>query len=218
MSFKVLIITTDEDIKNRIHQLWPEINIVSISGMPLNGDQAYSHVGYVRLTNFRAHVLLELLLINQEIFLFEVDALWIKNPVPVLSKVVGYDILANPVSERPGLTAIGFLYMFPTKATISTWKELNKKLYELDKKIKSLPPGKLISEGDNDQIYLSGLVNKRIDGLTKKVLPLSEYSDGKWYNMPETKRNISDPYVINNNWIIGNDKKISRAKEWDIGF
>ena len=88
----------------------------------------------------------------------------------------------------------------------------------MDKKIKSLPRGKLISEGDNDQIYLSGLVNKRIDGLTKKVLPLSEYSDGKWYNMPETKRNISDPYVINNNWIIGNDKKISRAKEWGHWF
>lgn len=186
--------------------------------MHLDGDQSYSHAGYVRLTNFRAHVLLELLLHQREIFLFEVDALWVKNPVPVMSGIKGYDILGNPVSERPGLTAIGFLYLHPTTATILTWRELNRKLYQLDKKIKELPTGELISEGDNDQIYLSGIINKRLGGLKKKELPLGEYADGKWYNMPEDKRKISHPYVINNNWVIGNNKKTSRAKEWGHWF
>lgn len=215
---QVLIISTDLDTKDTIKKQWPDINVVAISGMPLNGDQSYSHAGYVRLTNFRAHVLLELLLINQEVFLFEVDALWIKNPVPVLSSTKNADILANPVSERPGLTAIGFLYLFPTNPTILTWKELNRRLYELDKKIKSMPAGKLISEGDNDQIYVSGIINKRLGGLQKKELPLADYPDGKWYVMSEAKRKASRPYVINNNWVIGNKNKILRAKMWGHWF
>lgn len=215
---KVLIISTDNDTKETIKRFWPKVNVVSISGMNLSGDQSYSHVGYVRLTNFRAHVLLELLLHKHEVFLFEVDALWVKNPEPVMSKEAGYDILTNPVAQRPGLTAIGFIYLFPTNATIMTWQELNRRLYELDKKIKSLPPGKLISEGDNDQIYLSGIINKRLGGLTKKMLPLEKYPDGKWYEMTEEKRKKSSPYVINNNWVIGNNKKTSRAKEWGHWF
>ena len=186
--------------------------------MPLKGDQSYSHAGYVKLTNFREHVILELLLAKQTVFQFEVDALWVRNPVPALSKYSGYDMLANPVSERPKLTAIGFLYLFPTEATIATWKELNKKLYELDEKIKALAPGIMIPEGDNDQIYLSNVINKRLKGLKKGVLPLSDFADGKWYTMPESKRKNSNPYVINNNWVIGNAKKISRAKEWGHWF
>lgn len=214
----MLIISTDTQTRDTIKSFWPNVNVVSISGMSLSGDQSYSHAGYVRLTNFRAHVLLELLIHKHEVFLFEVDAVWIKNPEPVMFKTTGYDILVNPVADRPGTIAIGFIYLFPTEATIMTWQELNRKLYDLDKKIKTLPPGQLISEGDNDQIYLSRIINKRLGGLTMKLLPLDEYPDGKWYNLKDSLRKKSHPYVINNNWIIGNKRKISRAKKWGHWF
>lgn len=215
---RVLIITTDQESKDALNKLWPDIRVVAIAGMPLKGDQVYSHAGYVRLMIRRTQILLEMLQNNIEIFLFEVDCLWLRNPVPDLSRVVNYDILVNPVSERPGIIAGGFLYMFPTDATKSLWNELNNKLLQLDAKIKSLPAASGISEGENDQMYISGLVSKKFAGVKAKTLPLEEYADGKWYTFPEKKRQALNPYVINNNWALGNQNKISRAKEWNHWF
>ena len=216
---QVLLITTDTESKDKLNKLWPNVKVVSIrSEKSTSGDQVYSHAGYVRLMIRRTQILLALLQNNIEIFLFEVDCLWIRNPVPVLSKNVNYDILVNPVSNRPGIIAGGFIYMFPTKPTKIIWNELNNRLLQLEKKIKSLPPGRSISEGENDQMYLSGLVAKKIGGVKPKVLPLEEYADGKWYSWTIQKRKSSNPYVINNNWALGNKNKISRAKEWGHWF
>lgn len=216
---QVLLITTDTESKEKLNKLWPNVKVVAIrSETSSSGDQVYSHAGYVRLMIRRTQILLALLQNNIEIFLFEVDCLWVRNPVPVLSKNVNYDILVNPVSNRPRIIAGGFIYMFPTQPTKLLWNELNNKLLQLEKKIKSLPPGRPISEGENDQIYLSGLVAKKFGGVKPKVLPLEEYADGKWYSWTKEKRKSSNPYVINNNWALGNKNKISRAKEWGHWF
>ncbi|XP_071179339.1 uncharacterized protein [Mytilus edulis] len=215
---QVLLITTDSESKDHLNTLWPDVKVVAISGMSSKGDQTYSHAGYVRLMIRRTQILLKMLQNNIEIFLFEVDCLWIKNPVPTLAKNIGFDILVNPVSNRPGIVAGGFIYMFPTRATKYLWNELNNKLTKLEQRIRNLPPGRGISEGENDQIYLSDLVKRRVDGLKCKTLPLTEFSDGKWYSFPNKTRTASDPYVVNNNWVNGNQNKISRAKAWGHWF
>ncbi|CAG2246998.1 unnamed protein product [Mytilus edulis] len=216
---QVLFITTDEESKDQLNKLWPKINVVAISGMSaVSTDQSYSHAGYIRLLIRRTQILLDILQNNIPIFLFEVDCLWIRNPVPSLVKNEGYDILVNPVSNRPGVVAGGFIYMFPTNATKFLWTELNAKLLTLEKKISNLSPEKGIPESENDQMYLSDLVKRRVSGLKPKYLPLDQYADGKWYSFPENTRATLDPYVINNNWVIGNKNKISRAKSWGHWF
>ncbi|XP_052082158.1 uncharacterized protein LOC127719858 [Mytilus californianus] len=216
---QVLFITTDTESKDQLNKLWPNIRVVAISGMSaVTNDQAYSHAGYIRLMIRRTQILLDILQNNIPIFLFEVDCLWIKNPVPSLVKNEGYDILVNPVSNRPGVIAGGFIYMFPTHATKVLWAELNAKLLTLEKKISNLSPEMGIPESQNDQMYLSDLVKKRVSGLKPKYLPLDEYADGKWYSFPEKIRATLDPYVINNNWVIGNKNKILRAKSWGHWF
>ncbi|CAG2205767.1 unnamed protein product [Mytilus edulis] len=215
---QVLILTTDMETRNKIQNLWSDVKVVAVSGKSFKGEQEYSHAGYIRLLNFRSHIVLKLLLDNVELLLFEVDAVWFHNPIPLLSKEKGYDILVSHVSSRPNLVAGGFIYMFPTIRTKELWKMLDDRLSSLDNKISSMPSNKTISEEQNDQVYLSGLVRKRLRGIRPKYLSLELFADGKWYNLPEIKRNNSQPIIVNNNWLIGTSIKISNAKKWGHWF
>lgn len=215
---QVLIISSDEKSTEKLKLDWPEISVVYLKGLSSNGDQVYSHAGYVRLMIKRTEALLKLLENNIEMFLFEVDCLWLRNPMTYLQSHKGFDLLVNPVSERPGIVAGGFLFMYPTKATKSIWKALTTQLLKLETQIKALPPGRAISEGQNDQIFLSNLISRKHANIKTKSLPLTEFADGKWYTFPESKRNQLKPYVINNNWALGNKEKFTRAKKWGHWF
>lgn len=157
----VLIITTDTVSKDKLKRDWPEIHVVAMDIGNVGGDQVYSHVGYVQIMVRRTEMLLSILMADVELFLFEVDCLWLANPVPELQKMNEYDVLVNPVAQRTGVYAGGFLYLFKTDKAKALWKELTSQMQALGQKIKSLPKDQYISEGDNDQIYFSGLINKK---------------------------------------------------------
>lgn len=216
---QVLFITTDTVSRDKLHKDWPEVSAITLPSLSLSGDQVYSHAGYVRLMVRRTEALLAILNADVEIFLFEVDCLWIRNPIPTLKKTSKqFDVLVTPVSDRPGIIAGGFLFMRPTMAMKNTWHALTDKLHNLDSRLKKLPPNKAISEGENDQQFLSALIMSKYKGLRYKMLTLQVYADGKWYSYPETKRNKLDPDIINNNWALGNKAKIDRAKQWHHWF
>lgn len=217
---QVLFITTDNVSRDKLQKDWPEVSAVTLSGLShSSGDQVYSHAGYVILMIRRTEALLAMLNANIEMFLFEVDCLWIRNPLPILKNTsTNFDLLVTPVSDRTVVIAGGFLYMRPTKNLKATWQVLTDQLNGLGKRLTKLKPGKYISEADNDQEYLSRLVMKKHGGLTCKILSLEVYPDGKWYSYPESKRKKLDPDIINNNWALGNKAKIDRAKKWHHWF
>ena len=157
----VLIITTDKSSRDKLTKDWPEIHVVAMDMENAGGDQVYSHVGYVQIMIRRTEMLLDIVNADVEIFLFEVDCLWLTNPVPDLQKMNEFDVLVNPVAERPGVYAGGFLYLFTTEKAKSLWKELTNQMHALGERIKTLPKDKYISEADNDQIYFSGLITKK---------------------------------------------------------
>ena len=64
----------------------------------------------------------------------------------------------------------------------------------------------------------SAYVFFRYNDIRVKELPLSTYADGKWYSLPEDKRLASRPLIVNNNWVLGNQKKIERAKQYGHWF
>ena len=157
----VLIITTDQKSKDDLKRDWPEIHVVAMDMGGASGDQVYSHVGYVQIMIRRTEMLLLIVMADVELFLFEVDCLWLTNPVPELQKMNDYDVLVNPVAQRTGVYAGGFLYLFRTDKAKALWKELTNQMQALGERIKSLPKDKYISEGDNDQIYFSALINQK---------------------------------------------------------
>ncbi|KAK3083608.1 hypothetical protein FSP39_000215 [Pinctada imbricata] len=216
---KVLIIASDEETEKDLKKKRPEIETVSISGFKINGPQRYTRAGYVRIGIKRTEVLNWILQDNIGIFLFEFDCLWVKNPVPEMIKYVDHDLVITPVAERPGMVAIGFYYMAPTDRMKKLWQELTRRLLLLDARLQKLSPGTVISEGDNDQLYLTALLNKKYANVRVKLLSLKEYPDGKWYELPAAKRrDISKIYILNNNWVEGNQNKIKRAEKWGHWF
>ncbi|KAL4223175.1 hypothetical protein ACF0H5_016647 [Mactra antiquata] len=215
----VLIITTDKVSKDNLTRDWPEISVVSMDWSTSHGDQTYSQVGYVKIMVKRTEMLLSMLMADIEIFLFEVDCLWLANPIPEFQKIEGYDILVNPVAGTgEKVYAGGFLYLFKTDKAKKLWKKVTEDMIALGEKISSKSDKTAVSEADNDQQYLSRLLNQKYADIKMKLLPLDVYADGQWYKLPEDKRNQSHPIVINNNWVVGNKAKIERAKKWKHWF
>lgn len=214
----VLIITTDKISKDNLTRDWPEISVVAMDLPNSGGDQAYSHVGYVKIMIKRTEMLLSIVMADVEMFLFEVDCLWFDNPVPQFHNLTGYDILVNPVSGRETVYAGGFLYLYATDKAKALWKKLTEQMINLGVKISKFADTKYISESDNDQQYLSALITSRYGGITIKELSLTDYPDGKWYELTEDDKKKTRPYVVNNNWVIGNKNKIERAKKFKHWF
>ncbi|KAK3085471.1 hypothetical protein FSP39_003923 [Pinctada imbricata] len=214
----VLFLTTDEQTDNMLKKYWPGVKSVVLQGIDSKGNETYSQVGYVKLMVKRTEALMSILEENVPIFLFEVDCLWLKNPVPFLLTHQNFDIVSTKVSNRDSVIAGGFLYLSPNESTKRLWKELTRRMIALYNKIRALPPMKLISEGDNDQQYLSALIRNKYKGIKVKLLDAMDFPDGQWYKLSKEKRQLSKPYIINNNWVVGNFEKIKRAKKWKHWF
>jgi len=157
----VLIITTDQASKTRLERDWPEISVVAMKMNNSGGDQVYSHAGYVKIMVTRTEMLLSILMADIEIFLFEVDCLWFANPTPKLQKYTNVDILVNPVSGTNNVYAGGFLYLFTTSKAKALWKKVTEMMVNLGERLSAMDNNQSISEGDNDQQYLSRLLNEK---------------------------------------------------------
>ena len=215
---QILIIASDNDTEQTVKRKRPEIATVAISGYSMKGHQTYTRAGYVRLCIKRTQILNWILQENMGIFLFEFDSLWVRNPVPEMTAFDDYDLVTTPVAGRPGKFTTGFYYMAPTNPMKKFWQELTRRLNILDNKLKKLAPRTVISESANDQLYFAALLKEKYAGIRIKALSLSEYPDGKWYRLPAKKRYTTKIFVLNNNWIIGNSKKIQRAKKFGHWF
>ena len=215
---QILIIVADKETEQSLKQKRPEISTVSINGFDMKGNQTYTRVGYVRIGIKRTQILNWILQDGIGLFLFEFDCLWVRNPVPMMTRFTRYDLVITPVAHRPGQVAIGFYYMSSTSRMKKLWQELTHRLTYLDNRLKMLSPGTVISEGENDQLYLTALIRRRYAAIRVKLLTLSQFPDGKWYRLPTEKRDMSKVFIINNNWVRGNLKKIKRAKKFGHWF
>ena len=213
----VLFLTTDTDTQTLLLNQWPSVHSAVLHGLHSKTNETYSHTGYLRLMIKRSMAILTMLHQGAEIFVFEVDCVWRRDPIPWIQSVTQVDLLFTYVSVQDQEIAGGFIYLFPTNATKVLWGAVTRKMMRLDDYIRHLPSDVIISEDDNDQKYLSLLFHK-LDNIRYKVLPNYLFPDGKWYNLTKEERDSLDPYLINNNWIIGNQEKINRAKAWKHWF
>ncbi|XP_053390571.1 uncharacterized protein LOC128553444 [Mercenaria mercenaria] len=215
----VLVITTDNESKIKLNRDWPDVSVFHLRLQIPKGDQKYSHVGYVKIMIRRTEIILSLLQADIDMLLLEFDYVWFSNPIPGLQKRSGVDMLVNPVSNTGGtIFNGGLLYLFATNRTKALWSKLTEMMRKLERDIKDKPDNKSISEGYNDQTFLSQLIRARYANITTQLLTLDVYADGKWYSMSNAERQKLHPIVISNNWIIGNKNKIIRAKKWNHWF
>ena len=215
----VLFLTTDMQTGQHLKTLWPNLTVVSFNSLQFTGAQEYSKAGYVRMMAARTRFILHLLEAGVRLLLFEVDCLWLSDPVPfLLSWQSEDDILATKVTGQD-VTAGGFLLINPTNASVKLWQQLTYLMDNLHKKLKQKMASVPVSESLNDQQFFSSLVKSRYAGIKVGYLPAKLFPDGKWYQLPEHARSAKpQPVIINNNWVLGDAAKIRRAKAFGHWF
>ena len=214
---QVLLVATDKESYKQLREKWPKVRTAFWQlDDSLKGGLKYSHAGYVRYMMLRTDMLKELIVNKHEILLFEVDCLWMRNPLPsFLADRKRYDLIGTEIGTQKEMAG-GFIYFQPTKITIEEWEKLTKALEKATEEMKRLPNDKYVSEGINDQVFLQKILKRR--GVQYKMFHGDKYPDGKWYSLSEADRRKTRPYLINNNWVVGNEAKITRAKKWGHWF
>lgn len=211
----LLLLTTDDDTARAIRQDWPNVMTICYDGISSMGEQKYSNVGHVRLMAQRTKLIQQLLNENVKLFLFEMDSVWLQNPLKDLEKIPhGYDMIAvRVISDRLRIfISGGFLVLYPTDQTKYLWNKLTKHMENIYHNTEKYPDTQPLSILDNDQVYLSTLLSVNYAKVKVFYLPYSQFPDGRWYALSDDENRSSNPVVINNNLIEGIQPKINRAK------
>ncbi|XP_076461489.1 uncharacterized protein LOC143293980 [Babylonia areolata] len=218
----VLFLTTDLVTGQRLKSLWPNMSVVALDLPQFSGFRNYSKAGHVRMMTERTRFILHLLEAGVPMLLFEVDCLWLKDPLPFLlppSHAAQADIVGTKVSVADKfVVAAGFLLLHPTPTTILFWRQLTNDMDQLVASFRTLGNSNAVDETKNEQEYFTNLAKRKFAGINIAYLSDKVFPDGKWYSLPEKERQDSRPILINNNWVIGKDSKRGRAKNFGHWF
>ncbi|CAH1778913.1 unnamed protein product [Owenia fusiformis] len=211
---QVLIVATDETTLGKLQHDWP--NVTSVLHSLSTTKVEYREAGYIRYMLTRALLVLSILENNVTILLFEVDAIWFSSPFPLLQSLLKYDIVGAQISKYHQIAG-GFLLLKPAKATQIVFTKVIDKLNGFLETYSNVKDDKKLPDGENDQTYLHEAIMSQ-QNLKYKLLDFNIIEDGLWYSRSHNDSTETRPLVLNNNWVIGNDAKVERAKKFGHWF
>ncbi|XP_077988915.1 uncharacterized protein LOC144443328 [Glandiceps talaboti] len=209
-----LFIVSDMETYQRLTSWKPELNVVlEIFGSP--ESMLFGEVDYYKYGLFRVRVINEILKGGMSVFETESDAVWFDNPTKYFQRYKNIDLIVmdNGCADmKPsGVINGGFIYLNATSETRYIWNELTGELHNIMHRYKTCNDKTDIGITGSEQMILGQILNKH--PLHMQWLPIEHFVSGFWY-MQEEVRLKTDPVVILNNYIRGNDNKESRAKQW----
>ena len=175
---------------------------------------SYGQYAYYAFMLFRTRLLCHLLANDVTLWLIESDALWIRDPTDEVLATEG-DMVTMSDGKPPTLVLQGgFQLLRPTKATISVWAKLLRQFAETMERSRA---GADMGDKGSEQLMMNKLIRNEPE-LNFAWLDPSHYFPGLYYREPDYAATAKEPKVILNNYIIGNDAKMARAKEWGHWF
>lgn len=202
------------------------VGLNDASDPTLQQDMTYGTAGYWKLTLARVNLLHQLLNAGISFMNWEPDAFWARNPLQDWTLLApSTDIVIAPDGDDE--LAFGMMLM---RANLRTRRVFHKLAHQLQRSLKILD-GR--SSADNitysndlqEQKQLKRLLQTGYANATYTLLSQCLYPTGKWYEVeafePRRRACIAShgpPIVINNNWIVGNDRKVERAMRWGHWF
>lgn len=202
----------------------------------LQGSWAYGTRGYWRTTQNRVEVIGHLLRAGIAILLVEPDQVLIRN-VYEQDDLVG-DMNADLVGSSDGRVrpefVFGFLRIKPNDVVLGLWAYVEENVdRDMGGKISEMSA----TEDPNVGFHSVGeqfFFNQELWRLSQKgqlkanTLNTCRYPNGQWYDggrggdgkkiRSACARSQNQLVVIHNNWIVGNERKVLRAKRWDHWF
>lgn len=225
---RTLLVMTDETGYARLENNAYGVAVaLADAGDPgLLHDMTYGTVGYWKLTLARVNLLRQLLHAGIPFMNWEPDAFWARNPLQDWTLLAARtDIVI--ASDGPDELAFGLMLVRPNLRTKRVFHKLS---HQLQRSLRVLD-GR--SNADNvtyspdfqEQKLLKRMLLGGYANITYTLLPQCLYPTGKWYQVTESEKLRRDcvashgaPIVINNNWIVGNNRKVERAIKWGHWF
>ncbi len=225
----LVFLTTDPSTYDLLERI-PEtrtIMVQSLNGGTHTTGTEYKTPGYWRLMLDRTILISALLERNIDLFLVETDAVWLKDPMRVISNY-------TDKNDRPDILGImqsdkningGFLYIHATEGTKALYKLIRDRFKREFIANGMHKNGPSYRKGiKNDQTYLTHILFHVPSFQSKynvkfQALDSNQFVLGNWYEKNDYYGvNSVSPTVINNNFIIGIDNKIARARRFGHWF
>lgn len=167
----------------------------------------YGQLSYYYFMAFRLELVEQLLKHGISIWLVESDSTWFENPGYVISEYSGFDVITGQdcLLEESCPQAGNIFLNASAPAALQMIQNL--KTEQLDVLLE-LPEGEVGVAGNEMH-----MLPKHLAKLRWAFFPNKLFVGGLWY-MNSTFRAQVSPIMIQNNWIVGNDKKVERAKSW----
>ncbi|XP_077862383.1 uncharacterized protein LOC144344182 [Saccoglossus kowalevskii] len=178
---------------------------------------SYGRVSYYQFGLFHVKMIGRLLENGINLLITESDDVWFSNPVPVLSTWEHpSDMRVSVVNYYGGPEfRAGFLYLNASSAAQRVWKTLGRRLGHRIETFKDNAQWN-ISEIFAEQVMLSKIANYE-DPIRLDYLHRDRFVSGQWYSSKDMQ-NKTIPIVLQNNYIIGNANKVTRATQWGHWF
>ncbi|VDM98477.1 unnamed protein product [Thelazia callipaeda] len=213
---KTLIVSLDAKVCKIIKMKWKEVTCMFMQvSNDYNSPLDWGRQKYINLLTLRSQFLFDFFdflptntflyffkfQLELPFILFETDAVWLRDPMKFfLNQTLLDDAdIVVPVKGNPDhglIYSFDPMIVYPTNASVMLMRELNKKL--------------LNNPEIYDQDILDQLCRKQFFGLVCRQFSWNEVADGKWFHLSEAERINLRPYIVNNNYYVGVDNKISR--------
>ena len=200
----------------------------------MQGSWGFGTLGYWLATQNRFHTILDMIELGKvPVMIIEPDAVWLENPLddPAITDSEADIVGFTDGDEGVGGIGFGFLRMKPTETVINlltmAGESVDSTLKAASKKGEDDPSffvGKVTGEQDFFSRLIWSFRQEHPDVKLIDVLPGCLYPSGAWYMKPKAdnekcrEKALGPMVVLQNNWIMGNENKISRAKSWGHWF
>lgn len=207
-----IFISTDATTSDQLFTFDSSVKVYTKVFEQTNADQQYGQLGYFRLILERLKVQRVLLENGVSFMNIEGDQIWFSSKAMTSllqakfkkSDVVAYDDTGTK------LICCGFLGIASTPAILKFFGPYVEQYADIIRRMGS-NDAKQVADGGNEQFILT-------KGLKKNKIEVSWFDPctvmrGQWYTSGSLRRECPNPWMLHNNWIVGNGRKVERAKK-----
>ncbi|KAK7502932.1 hypothetical protein BaRGS_00005881, partial [Batillaria attramentaria] len=227
VSGRMVVLVDGFSARRKLERHWPGVHVLSVSDVTASEDESfgslhpgnltYGTAGYVRMMAHRTKILNVLLQYGFSFFLFEADFVWLANPLPDFlqyGKKHELDFVGTISSDPLEDNICGaFIYFRNTVRTRTVWERVTKQVEILEDVVSLLEDSEKAPPREHEQIYLNALLKKRYFGVRYGAVDYTTVMDGRWYQMPRESQRVLKVKAIHNNFAIGNEEKMKRARD-----
>ena len=218
----MIFVTTDDTSRSALLEFVPEAGGIFLEQTAQSSsDINYGTVEYFGLIIERLTVQHRLLKLGVNVAIVEADQIWFKDAGRIVrlmqTELPKHDVVAADDNGQQ-LIAGGFVGVRSSERMLRFFESFVSKYKALleDAKKRKGRTSKTTYLGDVGESHQMSRMLKTSDtDVRVKWLDTCDFARGEWYKQDTYRRRCPSPWLVTNNWIIGNSAKVERAKKWN---